>query len=436
MATPVQIPKLGNTVEECLIIEWRKKKGDHVSQGEIVAEIETDKATFELEAAADGVLLDIFFNKNDLAPIHTTVCVIGEPGENIDEFVPQLEQKSTAISAQVPDKNQQEQKLEIDKADPISKQTSASDLSSPGKWSPRARTFGRERNFFPQSIQGSGPGGRILEQDVLDAWLSGPRLSSLARSLVQDENRTTLATDQHIIYAGDLSAPAKTLSRIRTKSAKKLYDSLQKSAQYTLHSSADATQLLHLRQQLKQHSSKSVQQININVLVLLATIQALKEFPQLNAEFIDGKIYENKDINLCFACDTPQGLVVPVIHKSQNLTPEALAARVKTLAQQAEAGALTPDDLAGGTLTVSNLGNYGIESFTPILNAPQVALLGINAIQLKPVRVNGEIQFVDYIGFSLTLDHQVIDGAPGAQFLQRLCEIVAHIDKYIDLKLE
>ena len=182
--------------------------------------------------------------------------------------------------------------------------------------------------------------------------------------------------------------------------------------------------------------SKSVQQININVLVLLATIQALKEFPQLNAEFIDGKIYENKDINLCFACDTPQGLVVPVIHKSQNLTPEALAARVKTLAQQAEAGALTPDDLAGGTLTVSNLGNYGIESFTPILNAPQVALLGINAIQLKPVRVNGEIQFVDYIGFSLTLDHQVIDGAPGAQFLQRLCEIVAHIDKYIDLKLE
>ncbi|MBN1479236.1 2-oxo acid dehydrogenase subunit E2 [candidate division KSB1 bacterium] len=435
MAAAVQIPKLGNTVEECLIIGWRKNKGDRVDKGDILAEIETDKATFELEATTDGVLLEIFYQQDDLVPVFTTVAVIGQSGENIDEFYAKRADEEPALAITSYETTEQPSQKSDEHIEPSSEPLQKPALRSHGKWSPRAKTFARQHNFFPTDLSGSGSGGRVLAMDVREVFFARPRLTALARQLVQEENRTVLAPDQPIIYAEHLSAPAKSLSRIRAKSAKRLIESLHNTAQYTLTSSADATQLLQLRSILKQHASTKINQITINSLVLCATIKALQDYPQLNAEFIDKRIIQHPDINLCFACDTPNGLVVPVIHQSQNLTPSELASRVKSLAQQAEEGKLTPENLAGGTFTVSNLGTYGIESFTPILYAPQVALLGVNAIQLKPVRRNGVVQFVDYIGLSLTLDHQVIDGLPGAQFLQRLCEIISFIDEFVDLPL-
>lgn len=436
MAAAVQIPKLGNTVEECLIIGWRKHKGDRIDKGDILADIETDKATFELEASTDGVLLEIFYQQDDLVPVFTTVAVIGQPGENIDEFYPKRADERPPLAVTSYETTEQPPQKTDEHIEPSAESTHKPAVRSHGKWSPRAKTFARQHNFSPTDISGSGPGGRVLAADVQKVFFTRPRLTSLARQLVQQENRTVLAPDQPIIYAEHLSMPAKSLSRIRAKSAKRLVESLHNTAQYTLTSSADATQLLQLRNTLKQHASTKINQITINILVLCVTIKALQDFPQLNAQFIDKKIIEHPDINLCFACDTPNGLVVPVIHKSQDLTPAELALRVKTLAQQAEEGRLTPDNLEGGTFTVSNLGTYGIESFTPILYAPQVALLGVNAIRLKPVRRNGVVQFVDYIGLSLTLDHQVIDGLPGARFLQRLCEIIAFIDEFVDLTID
>ena len=167
--------------------------------------------------------------------------------------------------------------------------------------------------------------------------------------------------------------------------------------------------------------------ISINDLVTFCTIEALLEVPALNAEFVDGRIRRHSEVHIGFACDTPRGLLVPVVRNADALCLDELAVRLKELAAQAVAGSIPPDDLAGATFTISNLGGLGIEAFTPLLNPPQVAILGVGAIQLRPVRRNGQIEFLDTIGLSLTCDHQVVDGAPGARFLKTLAGHIENV---------
>jgi pyruvate dehydrogenase E2 component (dihydrolipoamide acetyltransferase) len=230
----------------------------------------------------------------------------------------------------------------------------------------------------------------------------------------------------HLVRAADLSEPPLKLKGIRQTIAKRMRESLATTAQYTMHASADATVLLALRKKLKAMGGDEAA-VNINDLVMYVTVRTLLEIPALNSELIDGEIFEHKQVDLAFACDTPRGLVVPVVRDSQDMALTALATRIHTLAEQAANGTLSPDDMTGGSFTVSNLGSLGVEAFTPIVNPPQVAILGVNAIQLKPVRRNGEVEFVDRIGFSLTCDHQVVDGAPGARFLQQLTKNVEDV---------
>ena len=158
-------------------------------------------------------------------------------------------------------------------------------------------------------------------------------------------------------------------------------------------------------------------------------VQALLEAPDLNVLFVDGTIQQGRGVHIGFACDTPRGLLVPVVHNAQALTVAELAARMKELSAQAVQGRISADDLTGGTFTVSNLGGLGIESFTPLLNPPQVAILGVNAIQLKAVRREGRVEFIDSIGLSLTLDHQIIDGAPGARFLKVVRDKIENVEQ-------
>jgi pyruvate dehydrogenase E2 component (dihydrolipoamide acetyltransferase) len=229
-----------------------------------------------------------------------------------------------------------------------------------------------------------------------------------------------------MVLSSDLGPPATPVSGIREKIARRMRESLATTAQYTLHASAAAGGLLALRARIK--SSGHVPDININELVTFCTIKALLDFPDLNAEFIEGRIYRHPEVSLGFACDTPRGLMVPVVADAHKMTIDDLAVRMKELTAQAVQGTIPPDDLSGATFTVSNLGGLGIESFTPLLNPPQVAILGVDAIQLRPVRRNGAIEFADFIGFSLTCDHQVVDGAPGARFLGVLKEKIEKVE--------
>ena len=277
---------------------------------------------------------------------------------------------------------------------PLSVETSldaAGTSTCAARISPRARRFARENHVDATGVNGSGPGGRVLEQDLRKIYDSATRMSTM-----------------------------------RERIARRMRESLATTAQYTMHASADARGLLAARARVKR--STSLPDININELVTFCTVEALLEIPDLNAEFGDGRIRKHADIHVGFACDTPRGLLVPVVRDAHTLAVDELAIRMKDLAARAVEGKLSPDDLSGATFTISNLGGLGVNAFTPILNPPQVAILGVGAIQLKPVRNGGQIEFIDTIGLSLTCDHQVIDGAPGARFLKVLAARIAQVE--------
>ena len=381
MATPVEVPKLGNTVEECLVSRWLKHKGDPVQEGEIIAEIETDKTTFELTAPVGGTLLAVDYEEGAYAPVFTRLCVIGEPGEAIADGAARV--KEPVVEAAPPPARE---------AGNAAVMLESAPAAAP--FSPRARRFAEEHNFHPAAVEGSGPGGRVLEQDL------------------------------ETLYSA--TQAAEPISRIREKIARRMRESLSGTAQYTLHTSADAGAMLALRARLKAEPATA--DININDLVLFCVVKALLQAPALNAEFVEGRIRRHDEIHLGFACDTDRGLLVPVIRSCQRLALAELARKSKELAARAVAGTISADDLSGATFTVSNLGSLGIEWFTPILNPPQVAILGVDAIQPKLVRQGGRIAIADAIGLSLTCDHQVIDGAPGARFLKILKDQVERME--------
>ncbi len=427
MATPIEMPKLGNTVEDCLLARWNKRAGENVAEGELVAEIETDKATFELTSPVGGTLLATFFQPGDLVPVFTNICVVGAPGEDAAPFQPQTPVAPAAAPAA------QERTLA-----PQPRQAAAAAAPSNGPaapLSPRARRFAAEHHFQPEHVSGSGPSGRVLEEDLRRLYFESPRTTTLARHLMET------GFERHgeasgLVRASDLGPPPEKMSHIRERVARRLRESLAVTAQYTMNASADATGLLALRSKIKARGDAlGLPAININELVMFCAVKALALMPEVNVGFADGRIYRHAGVNIGFACDTPRGLLVPVVKQADALSLAELTIRIKALSAQAADGSISPDDLTGGTFTVSNLGVYGVESFSPILNPPQVAILGVNAIALKPVRRDGVVEFVDFIGLSLTCDHQVIDGAPGARFLKICREQIERVEALAGLEL-
>jgi pyruvate dehydrogenase E2 component (dihydrolipoamide acetyltransferase) len=431
MAVAVEMPKLGNTVEECLIAKWLKEEGQRVSAGETVVEIETDKTSFEVTAPADGTVLATFFEQGALVPVFTKLFVIGNPGENVEAFRPQS--KGSTPAADAAGSPMPSARNASTGGQPVAA-AKASLPHSAAPSSPRARRFAEEHNFHPPVVNGSGPAGRVLEADLRALYHSSPKVSGAASRRVQNGAEAPLEGSGigGMVLASDLDAPETRISGVREKIARRLRESLASTAQYTLHSSADARGLLLLRARIKASSAGpdiNIPDININDLVTFCTVQALLQVPELNVLFLDGRIHQSRGVHIGFACDTPRGLLVPVVRNAQALTVAALAARMKELSAQTVQGKISADDLTGATFTVSNLGVFGIESFTPLLNPPQVAILGINAIQLKAVRKEGKVEFIDSIGLSLTLDHQIIDGAPGARFLKVVREKIENVEQ-------
>jgi pyruvate dehydrogenase E2 component (dihydrolipoamide acetyltransferase) len=422
MAIPVEVPKLGNTVEECLIAKWRKHKGEHVSAGEIVAEIETDKATFEVTAPADGTVLETFFDEGALVPVFTNLFVIGEAGESADAFRPQGAAAPAAAQA-APAATPAAPKADTQ----VARSAPVAPAAPAGPLSPRARRFAAEHDFHPGAVTGSGPAGRVLEEDLRQQYFQSPRVSSLANRRIEEGMEAGEGSGTGgMVLSTDLVPPATRMSGIRATIARRMRESLTTTAQYTLHTSANAGGLLLMRAKIK--GATGVPDININDLVTFCAIQALIQVPDVNVEFIDGKVYKHREVHIGFACDTPRGLMVPVVRDAHKLTAGELSVKMKELTAQAVKGTVSPDDLAGATFTVSNLGGLGIESFTPVLNPPQVAILGVDSIQLKPIRREGRIEFIDAIGLSITFDHQVIDGAPGARFLKVVKEKIENVE--------
>jgi len=386
MARSVLMPKQGETVESCLIIEWKKKEGDRVEKDEIICEVETNKAIFEIIAPEKGTLLKILFKEGEDVPVYTPIAIIGEPGESIDNLIP------------------------------------ASHLGSSVPISPRARHLAEKKGVEISKILGTGPEGRIMAQDVLNF------LSKSAGAITPEEVTPGLDKSPSVsFYLG--SHKEIPVQGIRKIIADKMFKSLQNSAQITLNASAEVSTLLSLKESWKEATSESdLSRISINDLVSYALIKTLPQFRTLNAHFLIDKIVEYDNINLGIAVDTPRGLMVPVIHQAQLKSLVEISKETRRLKQACLEGNIQLEEMEGGTFTLTNLGMFGIESFTPILNIPEVAILGVNNIKLQPVRENSEIKYLPHLGLSLTMDHRAVDGATGAKFLNRLAFILTHYD--------
>lgn len=449
MATAVVMPKQGNTVETCIIASWKKSVGDPVSQGEVLCEVETDKALLEVESPAAGTLLAQFFQEGDEVPVLINIAAIGEPGENVDSLRPEgaTAQAAPPTAAAAPT---QPETTAVSAA-PV--QTAEADGRI--KASPRARNLAQQKGIDVAALLGSGPGGRIIERDVQAAIQKQPVMTPLARSMMAQGDFAAPARGSGAsgrIMAGDLqpratapaaapaAAPAEDevqvipVKGMRKLIAERMLESLQTTAQLTLNSSADARSLLAYRQRLKESAEElGLQKVTINDLVLLAVSRTLTRYPELNALFKDNAVSQYKAVHLAFAVDTPRGLMVPVIRRANTLSLKQIAQEARRLASACLEGSVLPDELNGGTFTVTNLGSLGVESFTPVLNPPQVGILGVSNVNLKPVEVNGEVQFIPHLGLSLTINHQVVDGAPAARFLQALSQGLAQLELLLAL---
>ncbi len=430
MASAVLLPKLGNSVESSLIIAWHKAVGDPVAQGDVLAEIETDKATLELESPADGLLLARFYEAGAEVAVMTPLAVVGAAGEDIDMLRP-VAASDTVPPVHDPEENVPQQQP-ARPAPPTGRGRPAS--------SPRARRLAAARGLTLEELAGSGPGGRILERDVAAAAASRSRLTPVARAMLQGGGyslppqgsgpRGRIRSEDLIPASGPEEVQRVPLRGARRVTARRMLESLQTTAQLTLHAHADARALLALRHRLKSGAyGPQWRAVTINDLLHDAVARTLPAHPGLNALLVDDHLLQHRRVHLGFAIDTSRGLYVPVIRDADRLDLLQLAAEAQRLARACRAGRVRPEELEGATFTVSNLGSYGIESFTPVLNPPQTGILGAGAIHLKAVQEADGAAFRPHISLSLTIDHQALDGAPAARFLQDLARCLAQLDQ-------
>ncbi|NOU36629.1 MAG: 2-oxo acid dehydrogenase subunit E2 [Kiritimatiellaceae bacterium] len=436
MATEILMPRQGQSVESCIIAGWKVKEGDTVAEGQALCEVETDKATFEVPAPAAGTMLGIFYADGADVPVLKVIAAIGKPGEDVSGLRPEepqnIEQKTS--------------KEEV--KDPSAVQVSTFNIqrsgSVTGLASPRAKRLAESKGVDIAVIPGTGPEGRVIERDVKAALAGQAPLSPAAKAkiaaigsgiggrILSSDVQAPSAAPAPVPAAPEVSYSAEqmgALKEIAVKGVRKLVagrmlNSMQTTAQLTMHTSADARAILAARKQFKDSTDKAG--ITINDLVLYAVAQTLVNFPELNAYWLGSKMVQFENVHLGFAVDTPRGLMVPVIRFANKLSLEEIAAEAKRLGSACIKGTVDPDALKGGTFTVTNLGAAGIEMFTPVLNAPEVGILGICSVQPKPVmNKEGGVGFIPHMGLSITFNHCATDGAPAGRFLAAMRDTLA-----------
>ncbi len=449
MAHVLIMPRQGNTVESCIIVRWKAAEGAVVAADESVCEVETDKASFDVPAGAAGVLLKILHPDGDDVPVLEPIAVIGQKGEDwkaaVGGAAAAVTAAPTAASA-------------VAAVPAASAATAAPAASGGGETavSPRARKLAAAEGVNAASLAGTGPGGRVIERDVVAALAGRPALTAAAKAAVLAGTSapgagTALGGRAGIADLGAVSqggaaalgaahtAVAREypghftdtpLKGVRKIISERMRASLASTAQLTLNGSANATRLLDLRARFKASDpALGLTGVTIGDLVLFAVTRVLPRFINANATLENGVLRAFQSVHVALAVDTPRGLMVPVIRNADLLSLRELSVESKRLAAACQTGNINPDSLTGGTFTVSNLGAFGIESFTPVLNAPQVAILGVNAIMPRAAAgPNGTVVLEQRLGLSLTVDHQVLDGAPSALLLKAFADAMADID--------
>jgi len=436
MAIKVIMPQLGLTMTQGTVTKWLKKEGDWVEKGEPLLEVMTDKANMEVESPGTGILLKILAAEGTKVPITQVIAFLGEPGEKIDEALASAASGAPA-EADVP------QEASVT-SDPQRRDGAKVFIS------PRARQAARRLNVDYTVIKGTGPDGRIVERDVIAFADSGVtkagspvKMTPVARKMAEsygiDAGEIAGLKEGQRITKADVLALQKSkeaaatpqapdpglkiipLAGMRKIIAERMSYNVHTAAQVTLTTEVDMTETVRMREHLLPDIERAGGfRLSYTDILVKVVARALREYPHLNATLREDCIELISDINIGVAAAVKDGLVVPVVHRADTLSITEIGAKVKDLVIRARQGKLTPDDMHGGTFTISNLGMYDIDAFTPIINLPEAAILGVGRLVQKPVVFRGEIVPRWMMFLSLTFDHRLVDGAPSAEFLRRI----------------
>lgn len=420
MATVIEMPKLSDTMEEGAIANWLKKEGDSVKEGEPLVEIETDKATQEYESPATGVLHKIIVKSGTTVKLRTPIAVLARKDEQVDlEALLQASAPgaSKSASATPPPPAPAAKPAPA----PLSASPAVSAISAPAaaatvvadgvaqgrvKASPLAKKVAKDRGIDLSMLQGTGPSGRIVMRDVESA----PTLPS-----------SPAAAGVALPAQGATQVP---VSMMRKTIAKRLLAAKNDAPHFYLTLSVDCTRLGEWRTRLNDEAAKSsgaLAKVSVNDIITLAVSRALRHHPMVNASWQGDYIVQNHDVHVAMAVALPEGLVTPVLRHTDRMSLREISGQTAELAKKAKAGKLGNADYAGGTFTISNLGMFGIEEFTAIINPPQACILAVGAVQAVPaVDGNGQLVVQQRMKMTMSCDHRVVDGATGAQFLQTL----------------
>lgn len=457
MATPVIMPRQGQSVESCIISKWHKGEGEQVKTGDLLFSYETDKASFDEEAKVDGTVLGIFFKEGDDVPCLTNVCAIGNPGEDASLFGPAAQDSNTRVEAgRETLKSETMREVKDTTATPVSIQNFNG--GEHVRVSPRAKNSAEKSGVDYRYANPTGPNGRIIERDIDDLKHSGPVFTraAAAEQLKADDLSRISGTGISgtgiggRVTSDDLNAKESgpkvensvgaspplyeevKLSNIRKVIAKTMLHSLSSMAQLTLNSSFDASGVLEFRKRIKEGKDKlGIDNITLNDIILYTVSRTLPCHKDLNAHLLDDRMLYFKNVNLGVAIDTERGLMAPTVFDANLKSLNQISNEVKQLAKDCQSGTINPDLLKGGSFTVTNLGTLGVESFTPVINPPQTGILGVNNIIPRVREVNGEFTSYPAMGLSLTFDHRALDGAPAARFLKDLINNLENFSAFL-----
>ena len=419
MAEIIRMPKMSDTMEEGVIASWLKKVGDEIKSGDILAEVETDKATMELESYDDGTLLHIGIKDGESVPVNGIIAIIGEKDEDISEILNEAssdssnkeEEKEPLVEENIDKKDEEVKDEEINKdiSDSIKEVENTENISSNGrtKASPLAKKIALEKGIDLKNIQGSGEGGRIIKKD----------LESIPS---EDANIPSQKIDLPKIIAEE-SYDEIAVSQMRKTISKRLSESKFTAPHFYLTMEINMDNCIEGRKRINETSQVK---ISFNDIILKACASALRKHPMVNSSLIENNIRKNHHIHIGVAVAVDEGLLVPVIRFADNKTLSHISLEVKELAGKAKEKKLQPSDWEGNTFTISNLGMFGIEEFTAIINPNDSCILAIGGIKNTPIVKNGEIVPGNIMKVTMSCDHRLVDGATGAAFLKTLKELL------------
>ena len=404
----ITMPVLGDAMTEGLLLKWYKAEGEKVEIGDVLFEVETEKSTLDVESEISGFLIKILVEAGNEVPVNTPLCTITESREEEKYFEPPTETPSREASSE-----SQPQKMRPENILP------QPDILQSGtkfiRISPLAKKMARESNIDITGIQGSGPEGRIIKQDIEKA---------ISEEAVRTTNDSGISTPSANNDGFGIAYEDIELTKMRKLIATRLHHSKTTAPHFYLDLTVDATTILELKKFLQSKSEALGVTITLNDIIVKLAAHALKEHPAINASFLDDRIRIHKDINIGVAVGTEEGLIVPTIHHANEKSISQISLEVKEKANKAMKKRLPPEDYQGGTFTISNMGMFGIESFHAIINPPESAILAVGAIIPKSFFVDGEMVTRPAVKLSLSVDHRILDGVLAARFMVRIKELM------------